>query len=123
MKVSALKSLGDGEAVDIKVVVMVRKDGKRYKVFDRTGEIWMESAQELEEGGVYRVRGVYKGGVVFAEEVERIENPNWEEFLPVSGTIEEDEKRFWALIEKRIPPSDPSPKPYLSQYGRASKKG
>gem|GEM_PF-3732873 len=33
MKVSALKSLGDGEAVDIKVVVMVRKDRNRYKVF------------------------------------------------------------------------------------------
>jgi putative nucleotidyltransferase with HDIG domain len=100
MKVFAIKSLDDGEAVDIKVVVMVKKDRNRYKVFDRTGEIWMESSQNLEEGGVYRVRGVYKGGVVFAEEVERIENPNWEEFLPVSGTIEEDEKRFWALVEK-----------------------
>jgi hypothetical protein len=41
MKVSALKSLDDGEAVDIKVVVMVRKDKNRYKVFDRTGEIGM----------------------------------------------------------------------------------
>jgi len=105
MKVGALRTLDEGEEVELKVVVMLKKEKKRYKVFDNSGEIWLESTQELEEGGVYKVRGIYKGGVVFADEVEKIENPNWEEFLPVSTTIEEDEKRFWILIEKISDPT------------------
>jgi len=100
MRIEALRALDDGEEVELKVVVMLKKGERRYKVFDRTGEIWLESVQDLEEGGVYKVKGTYKGGVVLAQGAERIENPNWEEFLPVSPKIEEDERRFWNLVEK-----------------------
>lgn len=100
MRVLDIKNLKDGESVDLKVMVLSKKDETRYKVFDKTGEIWVESSKYLEEGCAYKVKGVYKGGVVFVEGIEKIENPNPEDFLPVSPTIEEDERRFWALVEK-----------------------
>lgn len=100
MKISDIKGLKDGEIVDLKVMVLSKKDGMRYKVFDKTGEIWIESANGLEEGCAYKIKGVYKGGIVFVEEFEVIENPRPEDFLPVSPTIERDEERFWNLVEK-----------------------
>ncbi len=100
MKISELKGSIERERVEIKAVVMLKREKGRYKVFDNSGEIWLESNQDLEEGCVYKIRGTYKGGIVFAEEIEKIENPNWEEFLPVSETIDKDERRFWNLVEE-----------------------
>ncbi len=99
MKVAQIKEVDEGEEVELRCMVLKSKDGRRYKVFDRTGEIWVECKDKLVEGEAYKLWGIFKGGVVFVDRVERIENPKAEEFLPVSSTIEEDERRFWKVVD------------------------
>ncbi len=99
MRISDLKDLPEGEEVKIKAMVLRRKDTTRYKVFDKTGEIWIEFNGELMEGGAYKFSGIYKGGIIYTESAEVIENPKPEDFLPVSTTVEKDERRFWQVVD------------------------
>ncbi len=99
MWISEVKESKEGAEVSFKGIVLRQKGAYRYRVFDRTGEIWIDSDTPLTEGKAYRFYGKYKGGVVMVEEVEELVEIDIGDFLPFAEDPEGDERRFWKVVE------------------------
>ncbi|NPA80932.1 MAG: HD domain-containing protein [Thermotogae bacterium] len=100
MWISEVKESKEGAEVSFRGIVLRQKDGYRYKVFDRSGEIWIDSEFPLREGGAYEFVGRYKGGVVVVERAEELEEIDVKYFLPFAENPERDERRFWGVVER-----------------------
>ncbi|NPB03680.1 MAG: HD domain-containing protein [Thermotogae bacterium] len=99
MRIAEVRDSKEGAEVSFRAIVLRKKGNYRYRVFDRTGEIWIDSDLPLSEGVPYEFFGRYKGGVVVIEKAERLEEFDLKDFLPFSDSIEEDERRFWHLVD------------------------
>ncbi len=99
MWISGVKESKEGAEVVFKGVVLRKKGQYRYRVFDKTGEIWIDSDTPLTEGRAYEFRGRYKGGVVMGEEARELEEVDVSDFLPFAENPEENERRFWNVVD------------------------
>ena len=98
MWISEVRDSKEGAEVSFKGIVLKQKGPYRYRVFDRTGEIWIDSDLPLQEGKAYEFSGRYKGGVVVVEEVKELEEIDVSDFLPFAPNPEENERRFWNVV-------------------------
>ncbi len=99
MWISEVKDLKEGSEVAFKGIVLKRKGKFRYRVFDRSGEIWVDSDDDLMEGKVYRFEGVFKGGVVFVRSATELLEYDLRDFLPFAENPQKNERRFWEVVD------------------------